>query len=233
MNNTNNPNGYRSDDPRYGLSGKKLTQYYQNQPPHYLIKTLYKHNIGSHLKSNEDKYQDHVISHLSSIHFSGRLITDNSSETKGIICIIDAPDKDTAKSYIKSNIYNHSGLLEEPRITRFISSKKLRYMDRILDPDKQLFICECIDGPEAIERRKQSSTAHHKYQGKIIDKYIAHGPLRNDENTQLIGSLFIIEVEDRDSAYELIHNEPMVKNDVFKTVEITRWCSDSFLRKNY
>ena len=102
-------------------------------------------------------------------------------------------------------------------------------MDRILDSNKQLFVCECIDGPESSERRKYSSLAHHKYQGEIIDKFIAHGPLRNDDNTELIGSLFIIEVENRDAAYELVYNEPMVKNDVFKTVEITRWCYDSFL----
>ena len=229
MNNSINPNGYRSDDPRYGLSGEELTQYYQNQPPHYFIKALYKPDVFSCLKKVEDKYRDYVKSHLNSIHFSGTCFSNKSPEPRGIMCIIDAPDKYLAKLYIKSSIYSHYGLLEEPKITRFVSSKKLKYMDRILDSNKQLFVCECIDGPESIERRKYSSLAHHKYQGKIIDKFIAHGPLRNDDNTELIGSLFIIEVENRDAAYELVYNEPMVKNDVFKTVEITRWCYDSFL----
>ena len=225
----NNPNGYRSDDPRYGLSGKRLTEYYQSQRPHYFIKSLYKPNTDIHRKNNEAKYQNHVIKHLCSIHFSGQFISDNSSETTGIMCIIDAPDKNAAESYIKNNVYSQSGLIEKPEITRFVSSKKLKYMDRKLDPEKQLFICECIDGPNASARRKQSSAAHHKYQGQIIDKFVAHGPLRSENGTQLIGSLFIIEVENKKSAYELVYNEPMVKNDVFKTVIITHWIYDNFL----
>ena len=104
MNNSINPNGYRSDDPRYGLSGEELTQYYQNQPPHYFIKALYKPDVFSCLKNVEDKYRDYVESHLNLIHFSGTCFSNKSPEPRGIMCIIDAPDKYLAKLYIKSSI---------------------------------------------------------------------------------------------------------------------------------
>ena len=37
-----NPGGYRPDDPRYGLSGQALQDYYVSRPAHFFIRAFYK-----------------------------------------------------------------------------------------------------------------------------------------------------------------------------------------------
>jgi len=86
-----------------------------------------------------------------------------------------------------------------------------------------MFVCECLDGPDAPALRKQSAAAHHTYQGSIIDRYVAHGPLRSDDGETLLGSLFIIEIADRAAAEALVGNEPMTKAGVFSEINIFRW----------
>jgi uncharacterized protein YciI len=114
-------------------------------------------------------------------------------------------------------------MLQAPNIIRFMSSKRLTQADRAPDPELQMFVCECLDGPNAAALRKQSAAAHHTYQGTIIDKYIAHGPLRSDDGVDLLGSLFILEVADRAAAEALVANEPMNAAGVFGEINIYRW----------
>ena len=52
---------------------------------------------------------------------------------------------------------------------------------------------------------------------------MAHAPLRNDDGKGLLGSLFLIEVADRNTAELLVANEPMTQGGVFSEVRINRW----------
>ena len=132
-------------------------------------------------------------------------------------------DRAAAEAYVAGDGYAKAGMLEAPEIIRFVSSKRLKQGDRDPDPDLQLFVCECIDGPDAATLRPTAAADHHDYQGSIIDRYMAHGPLRNDDGKGLLGSLFLIEVADRNTAELLVANEPMTAAGVFSEVRINRW----------
>jgi uncharacterized protein YciI len=136
---------------------------------------------------------------------------------------LDEEGRLVAEAYAAGDGYAQAGLLEAPEIIRFVNSKRLRQPDRAPDPDMQMFVCECIDGPDAAALRPAIAVAHHAYQGSIIDSYLAPGPLRTDDGIGLLGSLFIIEVADRAAAEELVGNEPMTAGGVFGEVRINRW----------
>ncbi len=224
---SDNPGGYRPDDPRYGLSGQALRDYYLSRPAHFFIRALYKPDSLDVREAAMDAHLAHVRAHREHIHFAGPLLSDDGATPVGTpigtMCIIDVPDRPAAEAYITADGYDQAGLLEEPDIRRFVSSKRLRQGDRTPDPALQMFVCECIDGPDAPALRKATADAHHTYQGTILDRFVAHGPLRADDGVGLAGSLFIVEVADRAAAEALVANEPMAAAGVFETIRITRW----------
>jgi uncharacterized protein YciI len=218
-----NPGGYRPDDPRYGLSGQALQDYYLSQPAQFFIRSYYKPD-SLHLREQAmETHLAHLRPHADKIHFAGPLLSDDGATPIGTMCIIEMPDRAAAEAYVAGDGFAQAGMLEAPEIIRFISSKRLKQGDREPNPDQQLFVCECIDGPDAKALRQQSATAHHSYQGSIIDRYFAHGPLRSDDGIGLLGSLFLIEAVDRAAAEELVANEPMAAAGVFSEVRINRW----------
>ncbi len=219
----NNPGGYRPDDPRYGLSGQALQDYYLAQPAQFFIRSYYKPD-SLHLRDQAmETHLAHLRAHADKIHFAGPLLTDDGATPIGTMCIIEMPDRAAAEAYVAGDGFAKAGMLEEPEIIRFVSSKRLKQGDRDPDPGQQLFVCECIDGPNAKALRAQSAAAHHTYQGSIIDRYYAHGPLRTDDGVGLLGSLLLIEAPDRAAAEELVANEPMTAAGVFSEVRINRW----------
>ena len=223
MTDDSNLGGYRPDDPRYGLSGQALQDYYLSRPTHFFIRAFYKPDSLDLREQAMDAHLAHVRAHREQIHFAGPLLSDDGAAPIGTMCIIDVADRAAAEAYIAADGYNQAGLLEAPGIIRFVSSKRLRHNDRAPDPAMQMFVCECIDGPDAATLRPPTATAHHTYQGSIIDRYIAHGPLRSDDGIGLLGSLFIIEVADRAAAEALVGNEPMTAGGVFAQVRINHW----------
>ncbi len=219
----NNSGGYRPDDPRYGLSGQALQDYYLSRPTQFFIRALYKPKSLDLRQQAMAAHQAHVRAHRAQIQFAGPFLSDNGATPIGTMCVIDVPDRAAAEAYIAADGYNQAGLLEQPEIRRFVSSKTLRQGDRAPETGMQMFVCECIDGPDAAALRPATAAAHHTYQGSIIDSYLAHGPLRTDDGIGLLGSLFIIEVADRAAAEELVGNVPMTAGGVFEKVRIARW----------
>lgn len=218
-----NPGGYRPDDPRYGLSGQALKDYYLSLPAQFYVRSLYKPDV-LHLREGAMKtHLAHVRGYAEQIQFAGPLLGDDGTTPMGTMAILNLSDRSAAEAYAAGDGFAKAGMFEPPRILRFMSSKRLTQSDREPDPALQMFVCECIDGPNAPELRKQSAAAHHTYQGSIIDRYIAHGPLRSDDGVDLLGSLFIVEVKDRAAAEKLVGEEPMTAAGVFHEINIFRW----------
>ena len=66
-----NPGGYRPDDPRYGLSGQALQDYYLSRPPHFFIRALYKPDSLELREQAMAAHLAHVRAHHTQIHFAG------------------------------------------------------------------------------------------------------------------------------------------------------------------
>ncbi len=223
MSSNGNPGGYRPDDPRYGLSGQALKDYYLSLPAQFYVRSLYKPDVLHLREGAMATHLAHVRSYAEHIQFAGPLLADDGTTPMGTMAIINLTDRSAAEAYAAGDGFAKAGMFEPPRIIRFMSSKRLTQADREPDPQLQMFVCECIDGADAAALRKKSAAAHHTYQGSIIDKYIAHGPLRSDDGVDLLGSLFVLEVADRAAAEELVASEPMTAAGVFSEINIYRW----------
>ena len=84
-----------------------------------------------------------------------------------------------------------------------------------------LFALIARDKPGAIETRLANRAAHLDYvaQSGVVRQA---GPLLNDDD-EMIGSLLILEVEDRQAARRWAENDPYAKAGLFQNVELIPW----------
>lgn len=215
--------GYLPGDPRYGLTPEQLAAYYEKRPPQYLIRCTYGADALSKRETAMEAHLSYIAERKDQIRFAGPLLDDDGTMPTGTWFMIDAPDRAAAEAFIAGEGYNRAGMFGDVEIRRYASSKPWRQHDISVEPDMQMFICECIDGPEGIEIRRTTGAAHHAYQAGIMDRFIAHGPTRTDDGSKVTGSTFIIQVTDRAAAQALVDNEPMARAGVFSEIRIDRW----------
>ncbi|MET3664110.1 YciI family protein [Caulobacter sp. 1776] len=84
-----------------------------------------------------------------------------------------------------------------------------------------LFVIICKDKPGALETRMATRPTHLDYlNGSGLVK--AAGPLLSDAGSP-IGSLLIIEAEDKAAVQTLLDNDPYTAAGVFESTEIQSW----------
>jgi uncharacterized protein YciI len=85
-----------------------------------------------------------------------------------------------------------------------------------------LFVITGFDRPGALELRSQVRPAHLDYVNSEAARIKVAGPLL-DENDQPIGSLLIVEADDRAAAEAFAAGDPYRREGVFERVEIRPW----------
>ena len=120
-----NPGGYRPDDPRYGLSGQALQDYYLSRPAQFFIRAMYKPD-SLHLREQAmDAHLAHVRAHREQIQFAGPLLSDDGATPIGTMCIIDASDRAAAEALVANEPMAAAGVFETIRITRWRYGRSL------------------------------------------------------------------------------------------------------------
>ncbi len=83
-----------------------------------------------------------------------------------------------------------------------------------------LFVIFCIDRPDAGDKRRDTIQAHIDYvSGAGID-IVMSGPLVPDGGGAPIGSLFLVEAEDRAAVEAFQHADPLYQADIWETIEV-------------
>ena len=82
-----------------------------------------------------------------------------------------------------------------------------------------LFTMFCIDKPGVLETRKEVMPAHIEYLNSAPVKMVMSGPLVDDDGETIVGSLYLFEAEDRAAVEEFQRNDPLVKADIWETIE--------------
>jgi len=84
-----------------------------------------------------------------------------------------------------------------------------------------LFTIFCIDKPGMAENRAAAMPGHVEYLNQqTLVKNIISGPLMDDAMENIVGSLYIIDAPDRATLEEFTKNDPIVKADIWQSVEI-------------
>jgi uncharacterized protein YciI len=85
-----------------------------------------------------------------------------------------------------------------------------------------LWTISCVDNPNSAAIRDKVLQPHRDYlqsQKKIL---VLAGATQNDDGTQAIGSMFVVNVDSRAKAKAFSDGDPFTRAGVFKSVTITR-----------
>ena len=86
-----------------------------------------------------------------------------------------------------------------------------------------LFCLHILDKPDRIETRKANVDAHRAYQKDCGVDIRLSGPLLADDGETMIGSMFLIEAEDRAAVERFVAGDPFTRNDVWGERTLTRF----------
>ena len=85
-----------------------------------------------------------------------------------------------------------------------------------------LFVIFGIDRP-GTTLRADLIDAHRAYLAEAPIKILSSGPLTEDGSDTMIGSLLIVEAQDRTEVEAFMADEPMAQAGLYETLEVRRW----------
>ena len=85
-----------------------------------------------------------------------------------------------------------------------------------------MFCVMCLDKPDSEALRLENREAHLNY--VISQDYVeVGGPLVGDDGTTMIGSMLLLNTQDRAKAEAFVENDPYHKAGLFQRIDIHRW----------
>ena len=84
------------------------------------------------------------------------------------------------------------------------------------------FVIEGLDRADGAALREQHKAAHVAHLLSLGERFVIGGPFLDDEGRE-IGSMVVIEAEDRASANAIAGADPFVTEGVFSKVTVRRW----------
>lgn len=81
----------------------------------------------------------------------------------------------------------------------------------------------CVDKIDASEVRRANREAHLAHLNGVADRILVAGPLLSTDETQMIGSLLVIDFDSRADAEAFARNDPYAKAGLFVSVSISAW----------
>lgn len=85
-----------------------------------------------------------------------------------------------------------------------------------------LWAIHCTDNPDTAAIREKHLLPHREYLGSQKKILVLAGATQNDEGTEAIGSLFVVNVGSRAEAKKFSDGDPFTQNGVFSEVKIIR-----------
>ncbi len=80
------------------------------------------------------------------------------------------------------------------------------------------YICFCRDVENSTPLRQANTAAHLAYIEKIMGRVLVAGPMAADSEGDYSGSTFIYDVESREEALQLLHNDPYFRAGLYTDV---------------
>ena len=217
-----NPSGYLPGDPRYGLQGEALKDYYRTKPAQWAIycwdepgKLDTRRALLQEQKDYVKGFGEHVIGY-------GHFVSDDGSQTLGTSFFIQLPDRAAANDFVSGDPMNKAGVYQRVEIYRWSNSFGKRAAD-YRRKGLQQFLCT---GPKTNtpELYREHLHAHESYFASYGDSFIFRGPIRSADGADNIGTALLLELPDRAAAEKFWNNEPFARNGGYqRDARITRW----------
>ena len=218
----NETTGYLPGDPRYGLSGDKLRQYYSRKPAQWVIFAWDKAGQAGARVANiaaQKKYAQALGERLIGY---GHIVSDDASKTLATTWFVQIEDRAAAEAFVAEDPLGRAGVYEKTDIRRWSNSYQKRAVDYQRKGMQQYFCTgsKISDAPFFAKHLN----AHETYFKNYADSFIFRGPLRSPDGTENVGTALLLELSDRAAADNFWNNEPFAANGGYQDdSRIYRW----------
>ena len=226
--------GYLPGDPRYGLYGDDLKQYYREKPAQWAIYCWDKDGqggaAGSSAKPDTGEARRALLAEQKAyvktfgerVIGYGHFVSDDGGETLGTSFFMQLDDRAAAEKFVADEPLHKAGVYARVEIQRWSNSFGKRAAD-YTRKGMQQFLCT---GPKTgtPEFFRAHLHAHESYFASYADSFIFRGPIRSADGTENIGTALLIELPDRAAADKFWDNEPFSKHGGYSdNPRLVRW----------
>jgi hypothetical protein len=214
--------GYLPGDPRYGLSGEALKNYYRQKPAQWAIyfwdspdAAQTRRGLLAEQIAYGKNFGERVIGY-------GHFVSDDGSETLGTSFFMQLDDRAAADAFVADEPLNKAGVYERVEVHRWSNSFGKRAAD-YARKGMQQFLCT---GPKTgtPEFFRAHLHAHESYFASYGGSFIFRGPIRSADGADNIGTALLLELPDRAAAETFWNEEPFAKNGGYaRDAWIVRW----------
>ena len=221
MSDTSNP-GYLPGDPRYGLYGDALKDYYRKKAAQWAIYCWDKLGTADKRRALLAEQRTYVKSFGEREIGYGHFVSDDGAKTLGTCYFMQLDDRAAADKFVAGEPLNKAGLYERVEIQRWSNSfgkRAAEYRRKGL----QQFLCT---GPKTgtPEFFRSHLHAHESYFAAHGDSFIFRGPIRSADGADNIGTALLLELPDRAAADKFWNEEPFARNGGYqRDARVVRW----------
>ncbi len=196
-----NATGYLPGDPRYGLQGEALKDYYRTKAAQWAIYCWDSDAVGTaetrrallpEQKTYVKNFGERVIGY-------GHFVSDDGRDTLGTSFFMQLDDRAAADAFVAGEPMNKAGVYSKVEIHRWSNSFGKRAAD-YRRKGMQQFLCT---GPKTgtNEFFREHLHAHESYFASYGDSFIFRGPIRSADGADNIGTALLLELPDRAAAW--------------------------------
>jgi uncharacterized protein len=214
--------GYLPGDPRYGLSGEALKDYYRTKPAQWAIYCWDKPGADSARVAALPAQKTYVKTFAARVIGYGHFVSDDGRDTLGTSFFMQLDDRAAADKFIEAEPMYRAGVYARVEVHRWSNSFGKRAAD-YRRKGLQQFLCT---GPKTGNNEffRAHLNAHEKYFASYGDSFIFRGPIRSADGGDNIGTALLLELPDRAAADKFWTNEPFAKHGGYAhDARITRW----------
>jgi uncharacterized protein len=217
-----NAAGYLPGDPRHGLQGEALKDYYRTKPAQWAIYCWDEPGTADRRRALAQEQKDYVEGFGERVIGYGHFVSDDGRDTLGTSFFMQLPDRAAANDFVSGDPMNKAGVYQRADIHRWSNSFGNRAAD-YRRKGLQQFLCT---GPKTNtpEFYRAHLHAHESYFASYGDSFIFRGPIRSADGADNIGTALLLELPDRAAADAFWNNEPFARNGGYqRDARIIRW----------
>lgn len=219
---TEQPTGYLPGDPRYGLSGETLANYYRTKSAQWAIYCWDKPGMQAKRRALLPEQKRYVQGFGERVIGHGHFLSDDGTAALGTSFFMQLDDRAAADAFVSEEPLNQAGVYQRVEIHRWSNSFGKRAAD-YARKGLQQFLCTApkTGSPEFF---RQHLHAHESYFASYADSFIFRGPIRSSDGADNIGTALLLELPDRAAAEAFWTKEPFAKNGGYPLdARIIRW----------
>src|ERR1700692_3895864 len=202
--------GYLPGDPRYGLQGEALKDYYRQKPAQWAIYcwdrpgvTEARRDLLAAQKAYVKNFGERVIGY-------GHFVSDDGRDTLGTSFFMQHDGRAAADKFIASEPMRKAFIYQRVEIHRWSNSFGKRAADYRRKGLQQFLCTGAKTGTPEFFRAHLH--AHESYFASYGDSFIFRGPIRSADGADNIGTALLLELPDRAAADAFWNNEPFARN---------------------